>query len=170
MKQIPNIFRYIIERSNMSNNDEIVCYANKKGIKFPEHIGRVVICRDIFEEEGLDTKSVARLEYNKQSKLTSLLDAFFTIKKEIDFFNKKCGWNESQTLAHIIATDFYDCMSSGMPREKLRIIKYLCKNPKINKKEIVYIDATIETFLRDTNYVEDISELNLNEIKTLTLE
>jgi hypothetical protein len=155
----------------MCNNDEIVYYFNTRDNKLKENAPfKIVLIREIFEEENLNTNNQGyNLEFSDKNKLTQLLDAIFSLKKEINFWQENVKWDETKILGHIIARDYFDCMSGGMPRYKTKLVRYLCKNSRVNTLHDSYAGKTIQDFLNETNSVGDISEMNLEDVKTLLL-
>lgn len=147
------MYRIIVELSCMANNDEISFYSEEqashdtvKSLKrSPFDDPRLVLCRPVFSQEvdaGLDiTKRGSRFDENVPE-VTNLLDAFFKIKNDVDFWtsvaNGKLRMTPSAFLARHIGNAYYDCMSCGMPGMEAAICAHLCEHPSVNLDELVY--------------------------------
>lgn len=132
-KQIPNLYRWIVEMSSMSNNDEWVYHKNEV-VSFEEfheryedrmnafgECPRLVICRPVFQEEldeGLNAEYKGDAWDEKAPKITKTLDGLYqlinNIHGRLECFNEKSK-NPTHIVESIIAQNFYDCMSGGMP-------------------------------------------------------
>jgi len=68
--------------------------------------------------------------------------------------------NPTKALSHFIAYQYYDCMSSGMPKWDIIIARLLCLHSSINKtkKFILMVRKdnwhTINDFLEETKNIE----------------
>jgi len=155
------VYRNIAELSSMSNNDEVVWYSLVQGITLREvnpPVGRVrrfsfckptySVCRPIFNDEGLDIDFVGRpwplseLEPKGEpgmTDLTVLLDGYYRLKDNLCFpLNCILRKDPSETIAYIIARNFYDCMSGGIPMGMHYLLRKICDLPEINKATTVY--------------------------------
>ena len=136
----------MVEHSCMRNNDETVMFSDKDYSseeavqsfrKFLyEQPGfdrkRLVICRPVYQEEielGLKVDYKGSVYQEKPSELTRLLDSLHRFSEHFKVVKKH--WTpESQTPAKIVAdylaSNYYDCMSSGCPITDLVIARFLC--------------------------------------------
>jgi len=174
--EILEIYRVIIERSCMNNNWEYVCYipttyggppvaeslAIMAGIPFSAFDSpHLRLIRRIFVPERLDTHYVGEA-FNevKPSKFTGVLDAAFSLTREIDVdkYLIEVGGKEfdvSKFLANTIARSFYDAMSGGMPTAEMIILRQFCSHPSVDLDTRVYPRAEGEEWYTIRDFMEE---------------
>lgn len=157
-------YRHIVELSPMINNDEVVIYMTecitnidemKKVVRFRESAfstPTIVIARPIFEEEKDVLLSLA-LKHNlvyrltdhcqEESRTTHFLDCIYRFKDRIDFVKMyttmKDNFDASRFLAMEIGLNYFDCMSSGCPRDLFLLYQTMLRvNPNIDLTTEVY--------------------------------
>ena len=129
------IWRWVVEMSSMSNNDEIVVHADRD-ISYEEFaqssirqkLGgahrspRLVFSRPVFAielEAGLDAEYVGDRREEKRPRIASTLDGLYRFFRDVEC-RLRLWRPESRTatkvVADIVAYSFYDCMSGGMDR------------------------------------------------------
>lgn len=156
-------FRWIIERSMMSNNDEVVVHADCdityeefKTSKVKDALAdswsdpKLVFCRPVFEEElsrGLNTSYIGLTYDETCPPLTRLLDDLHKLVRGVEacmkFFKNPTPTN---ILSHIIAYSYYDCMSGGMPKGMMMACRDLVKRYKCDLTHRVYPKGSEEWY------------------------
>lgn len=156
-------YRNIIEKSGMLNNDEWVLYTTEPldyGSNIIKSIStsdfndpRLILTRPVYDieyEEGLTIKNPVFLDDENSPEITRLLDSLHIISDNIKFNkeisektkNKKHKENlldPTNLLSELVAANFYDCMSCGMSKHTIAVIRYLMENYKtINWDTYVY--------------------------------
>lgn len=144
-------FRVIVENCTaMINNDEIIYYRDTcpEGYKFLQK--RILLRRPIFLEEKINLEHVEQGEIplyeETPSALTRILDGIYRLQEEIQRMNflfkehpnKEKVCSPSEIVANILATNYYDCLSGGMPIGLDTAIQLICKDPRINPDTEVY--------------------------------
>jgi len=149
------MYRTVIERSSMTNNDEAVCYKSSpityKDV--PVHVGHLVFCRPVLQTEidaGLDLSFKGSSWDEKVSDITRLLDAYYRICQTGEFWitvwkDAKVQPSLSKFLSHEMANQYYDCMSGGCPTWILSILVFLAQDPSVDKDTPVYPGKTDST-------------------------
>lgn len=141
-------FRWIIELSCMSNNEELVVHADfeidrkqfadselKKKLTAPFQSPKLVICRPVFEQEiqeGLNVSYIGSLYDQERPKFTTFLDGIYKLAIDLKFMVEH--WKSpdpTEMLSHIIAYNFYDCMTGGMPIGMVIGCRHLLKGIKL---------------------------------------
>ena len=166
----PLVFRNIVERSTMMNNDERVVYSFEEWKEVPlwfRSVGymgsgfyeaKLIISRPHFECEGNVHLDKSKWQRDTAPPITIFLDDAFRLKKEIEryqFMDELCKrkTSPSRILASIIAHNFYDCMSAGMPVYMGRLIRELCSDDSIDESTEVYPRGddclTISDFMKE---------------------
>jgi len=141
-------WRSIIEMSTMINNDEYIFYTRKeiKQDEVAEHFTsgllskpRLVISRPVFRGEVIpEKKGYSVWKAPKLPKETHILDSLFRIKDNLIFLITKAKIEPSKAVAHILGTEYYDCMSGGCPTYMLALLKTIVEKYKLNLDEDVY--------------------------------
>jgi hypothetical protein len=133
-------YRWIVEMTCMRNNDEIVVHMDEptrwdtfKSTEFCKFLEarrsfsepHLVICRPVLAEDivaGLKTDYVGQVDDEHAPEVTRALDALYTLWDETiwrrEHFSPKYR-TPVDILTDIIAKDYCDCMSSGMPHYKV---------------------------------------------------
>lgn len=147
-------YRNIIEKSGMLNNNEWVLYTTEplthnsniiKSISTSDFDDpRLMLTRPVYDieyEEGLIIKNPVFLDSENSPEITRLLDSLHIISDNIKF-NKEISkktknkkhkenlLNPSNLLSELVAANFYDCLSCGMPKHTVAVIRYLMENYK----------------------------------------
>lgn len=176
------IFRNIVERSSMVNNDEQIFYTEAqltevrkgKNASAFDHT-RLVISRPVFQEEidaGLNLKWQGRTwddDAPKNPKITDALDDFFKLKGQIDPL-MEFGIELPKIINEIIAYNFYDCMSGGVGIYFLSACRWFIETNNIPLDEEVYPAPenkghgpkgwyTLQQFLKEIEDVPRIEEM-----------
>lgn len=159
------IYRIIVEKSPMSNNDEWIYYSKEPISKNECRNGKLVLCREVFKQEieaGLKIQSAQSCFEYQPPDVTLLLDAFFKVSDHVGFWMKSGAFDgdPAAILAHQIYYDYYDCMSGGCGKFVLSVYRYLIQSVKIDDKtEIVPgydgVAITFADFLKDTSHIVD---------------
>lgn len=172
-------FRWIVELSCMPNNDEYVIHSAQQTNytefeKVKQRIFNItplfdpylVICRPVFLEEikaELNTRFQGHDYNEKAPEITKTLDALYklleAVKGRMEFFGEEHR-NVTSILGDIIAQQFYDCMSSGMPIPALIACRILIKKYKCDLTTEVYPRAdrtwnTLADFMEETKGFSD---------------
>lgn len=159
-------WRLVCERSSMINNDEVVMYIESENITTLDDIDfdkfedltwnevyrqfkwKLTILRPVFDFETVG-KDKLNITFNvfiekhkeKLSTLSRLLDEFWKLMSLIKSYNK-CRVEEYRTfehmIVHIIAYNYYDCMSSGCPAALCSILRYAIIKGNLNLNTYVY--------------------------------
>lgn len=143
------VFRTVFECCKvMTNNDERSMYGSyysgeEKGLP-----GFVRVSRPIFQEEHLEQEisnfflspNLIPTHQENPSQLTWDLDGFYRIARQLaaykEIFAEK--FTPSDAIAHIVATNYYDCMSGGMSTPAYQVCILLAQLPQIVKTTKVY--------------------------------
>jgi len=128
------MYRTILERSIMTNNDEFIGYTDEQITDDKFNGCDVVLSREVFQEEieaGLkihkDFISVWKIKDNPPQ-LTRFLDAVCKFRDYISRWKKVSNDPiHVRNLVRIWATGYYDCMSGGMPLWEGVLIAHISK-------------------------------------------
>lgn len=139
------MYRNVIERSGMINNDEIITYTDKKLTYDMFNTYKLVISRPVYDfeiEEGLNPiKETGISSFDEKiPKISSFLDGLYRIKVRFDH-DKKMFKSASlqKSINHYISYNYYDCMSGGCNVYILSIFRYLIENMEdFNLNEPIY--------------------------------
>ena len=122
--QSSGFWRCIVERSNMSNNDETVSHLDHEVAPEDFRRGgpRLVFCRPVLAAEveaGLDTAYEGDRYDEDAPKLTRTFDGLYRFVRDVA--HRLRAWrDEAKTITNvvvdIVAYSYYDCMSGGMDR------------------------------------------------------
>jgi len=162
MTAVDNLFRSIVERSPMVNNDEHVVYT-ARAMTVGDARGRLVLSRPVYDLEvsaGLVTED-GDLFGRREPEATSLIDAHWRVKSAFDGYAAAGMFdgNLDRAVAHYIACSYYDCMSGGCPTHVLSILRHACEEFAIDGGAEVYPGAdgwhTVTDFLNETAGVVD---------------
>lgn len=168
------IYRSIVEKSSMINNDEFVSYGDKKDF-FRDKNGTLSLSRPVFQieiDEGLNISSKEISTYQeKVPSITKLIDGIYELKKIKDFFELL----EKDVNPTIIAKDylgmhFYDCMSGGANSYILWLIKYLCDNNFIEMKTDIYPTDNEKGFYDFYDFCKETERWGENDLKKIIEE
>lgn len=149
------IYRVVVERSSMSNNDEIVFhtdleYAHEtwkesktyRAIKRPYEDPKLVLCRSVFLaeiKEGLDCTFIGETYDETPPKITMVIDG---LQRLLDSIGWRAQVFKEPTPANLmqdfIAYAYYDCMSGGMPSVQVVACRYLIEKYKCDLSTPVY--------------------------------
>jgi hypothetical protein len=168
------MFRNIVERSVMTNNDEVVFYSEKE-LSFEQfNEGNIqetmksfnisinmfddpnlVISRPIFpveKEEGLkiETDNWTSVFDEKVPEITKFLDDLFKLSRY--FLGRKEHFSHVPLYKSVIwkiGMDYYDCMSGGTSKYSLSILQTVMKALNIDEDVSLYPDgSTVGSFYR----------------------
>lgn len=165
MTVVDGLFRNIMERSNMVNNDEHVVYT-KRAMTTDDAPLTLVLSRPVYDLEmsaGLVTENGSLLG-RQEPEATSLIDAYWRVKLTFDRYASigMFGGDLGKAIVHYIAYHFYDCMSGGCPTHVLSILRHACKEFDVDADAEVYPGdngwQTISDFLDETSGVADIRD------------
>ena len=174
-KETNRIFRTIIERSVMSNNDEYSLYTNKEMTqeivdRMPKTMfseNHLVVSRPVFDieiEEGLDvfrSKTMVSCFDEKIPEITKFFDSLFEMKKCINRMKEIHSDKNEEELKKIIKNfmvrhytcHFYDCMSGGLKKYAGLILCEFIKQMGIDEKMELYPKQdgyyTVKDFLNE---------------------
>jgi len=134
------MWRTVVEMSCMQNNDEHVLYTEEeikseqveKFVQIDRWVSPVLVfSRPVFDEEIEDGLTFATEVFNEKTPdITHFLDAMYKLKmrivlvKYIKEANNK-DWDAIKFIIKDIITQYYDCMSRGLPTYLGSIIKEL---------------------------------------------
>lgn len=179
----PNCYRWLVELSSMTNNDEVVTHKNSpityqefskseicNKLKSPFNDPRLVMCRPVFTEEisaGLDISYGGSKLNEKAPEITATFDALYQLKNDIELRIKHFKSKTPEAvLTHIVASQYYDCMSGGMKHPAVIIAREMFKFFNVDPNTKLYPSMvenndwyTVKDFLDETkNYTlpEDI--------------
>jgi hypothetical protein len=184
-EKVENAFRYIIEMSPMSNNDEYIYYLNKDNVPIEEfpivnngfNEPRIVLVRPVFKIENLNFKFEGSKFDEKVDEITLLLDSYYQLIDKFKWFKKINDTQKEnnseitsieEMLGMLIGSEYYDCMSGGMTPGKSQLLIYIIEKYKLKTDVYTYpkMDGnnesnpyyTIQDFideLKDKNYLEN---------------
>lgn len=159
---VTGLFRTVVERSSMANNDEWVRYTDRP--LAPEDSGpaRFVFSRPVYAAET-DAGLVAEdgsLFNRREPEITRFIDAVWRVRDwfpgAVDLF----GGDVGKAIVHRIAYNYYDCMSGGMPKYVVSLMRWACEEFGVPGDTEVYPGPdrwnTISDFLADTADAPDI--------------
>jgi hypothetical protein len=121
----PTTWRIVEEKSIMINNDEWISYQ----LTQPEydHTKHQVV-RPVYKVEvdkGLNFTYHGRRPYgdepNSDPAITHFIDSIYQLLRSL-VFSAILNITYGEAICIIIGTEFYDCMSGGMDRQKINII------------------------------------------------
>lgn len=132
----------------MANNDERIFYGKYVNWQKEGLPGKVKFSRPVYEIENLQGAIKAQLDTTqpiaateeKVDQITHALDAIYRIAQEIEISKLIYGKEvtPSHSLAQIIASNYYDCLSGGMSHLTYLLLVELSKHPSVNKAQKVY--------------------------------
>jgi hypothetical protein len=174
-------WRLVVERSCMANNDEVVQYwegpisedkqkeTREDFYKRGEH---VVHLRRVLPEEialGLNVEFKGHVDDEKIPDLTLYIDAFTWLKDQVEIWGTigSDKMTPSKILAHLIAYDYYDCMSGGCPGYRYAIYAYLLKNGNFDMGTPVYPGKDDKVIRKESDPSRDILDLDTTGWYTL---
>jgi len=158
---VAGVFRNIVELSPMINNHEVVFFSNViqtyETIHKTNSTARLRLSRPVFQQEvdaGLNLQFNGAIEKEAAVEITKWIDALWQIREQVKFWKQvQPASTPDFILAHLIGTDYYDCMSGGCPLFKMEIYKALASHPSINPAEPVYPAgdkwSTLSDFLKE---------------------
>ena len=148
------MYRTIVELSGMTNNDEYILYTKKQLTHDDIKHGRLVISRPVFEieledglrvEEGVTVSKWADSPFAKSPEITQFLDSLFNMKFFTDASKSVSDKLISpERFVRHYATQYYDCMSGGLPKWAGLIVKEFA--------EIMNIDKNMELYPKEDGY------------------
>lgn len=177
------IFRNVVERSCMNNNDEWVFYSDHE-LKFkdpeiermlPRRMfddTRLVVSRPVFDieiTEGLDIKSIPSSLYDSVCpKITAFLDTVFELKNLINFFKEVYQENDKTKLVNFLirryTCDFYDCMSGGLGKYEGYIVKQLVKSFNIDLSMELYPKGDSKDHYTIGDFMNEFKDVDISDI------
>jgi len=160
------LFRNIIERSAMVNNDEHVFYTSQSMTPDEAHPIRLVISRPVYDVEidaGLDTKKGGDMLGRDEPDVTRLIDAYWRVKAAFSGY-ARMSFDPDKAVIHHIAYNFYDCMSGGCPEYVVSIMRYACAEFGVPGDAEVYPGGdngwhTVADFLAETDGAPDLRDV-----------
>jgi hypothetical protein len=172
------MYRSIVEMSCMQNNDERVLYTEEEILydQVKEHINgnrfdspKLVFSRPVFDAEIDDGLNFAMETNNKIPDITRFLDALYRLKVRFDFVRelKKANpqdWDPIPFIIRDITSQFYDCMSGGLPVYLGSIVKEIIDfYPNIDLDMTLYPkdeeeDYLLKDFLKEMENAPDIKQ------------
>lgn len=175
-------YRNVVERSNMINNDEVAIYTDHP-LEFDSNTpDKLVFSRPVYQEEiddGLKLLLSPISCFDEEiHESTRLMDSFFRLKIRLAGFKEAFQQSWTKAIAHYIAFNYYDCMSGGMSRFDIVILKYaLSVLPDIDLSEEVYPGKkdglnswyTLADFLDDVKEVPSLDEFLKHNQKLLPI-
>lgn len=174
---VVGLFRSIVERSPMVNNNEHVVYTRRVMV-VGDFRDRLVFSRPVYDLEvsaGLVTED-GNLFDRHEPEATSLIDAYWRVKSAFDGY-AAAGMFDGDldgAVAHYIAYSYYDCMSGGCPTHVLSILRHACEELGINGGTEIYPDYvngwhTVADFLAETAGVVDVKGIvDIKRLPALT--
>lgn len=163
MTTVDGLFRSVVERSSMVNNDEHVLYT-RRAMEAGDTPARLVFSRPVYGLElsaGLAAED-GGLFGRREPEATSLIDAYWRVKSTFDGYASAgmFGGDLGKAIIHYIAYHYYDCMSGGCPTHVLSILRHACEEFGVDGAAEVYPGddgwTTIADFLAETAGVADI--------------
>jgi hypothetical protein len=149
------VFRTIVERSPMQNNDESVRYTDRPLTAGDVQPHALVFSRPVYLFEttaGLDLRDGDRFGRREPDE-TLLADAVWRLRERFTFY-AECGMSIDRALALYIGQGYYDCMSEGMPGYEVAIMRMACEVFGVSGDTEVYPGAgrchTVSDFMRET--------------------
>lgn len=186
---VEKLFRIIVELSPMNNNDEYnFCSPVELEGEFKEKILKIfrkgyndpiiVLQRPVYQielDQGFKPLSTVISCFDEEiPEITRQIDALYKIKKHIGFAKKRDNFNPSKFIAFYLGTFFYDCMSGGMPKWELALMKLFAEQNIINKNEQVYPNGPNEDWITIADFLKEMKNMNVpkleNNCQTLALE
>jgi len=159
------IFRTVIERSVMQNNDEWASYSDRPVAFDDAAPHRLVFSRPVYETEveaGLRTEPGSLFDRN-EPEITKVIDAVWRLREKLSAFaalRRAPDLDIAKSISHIIAYDYCDCMSGGMPRYVVSIVRWACEEFGVPGETEVYPGAerwyTVSDFLAETADAPDV--------------
>lgn len=148
--------RLVIERSCMSNNDELYVHwpqsmLDELNADVEKHGWKIVCDRPVYVEEleaGLDVTRIetsidtvwklADLGVELYPELTQALDGLYKLRRGLDFYVNTLGGSPGLAVVDLVAQHFYDCMSGGADRWYLEACTRLLVALKVPLDEPIY--------------------------------
>ena len=114
----------------------------------------LVLSRPVYRfeaEAGLDIRDGDRFGRRDPDE-TLLADAVWRLRERFAFY-AECGMGIDRALVHYIAYGYYDCMSGGMPKYEVSILRAACEEFGVPGETEVYPGRerwhTVSDFLLD---------------------
>ncbi len=171
------LFRNIVERSAMTNNDEWVSYTDSPMSPGDAAPHKLVISRPVYGFEvdaGLAIEGGSLWDMVDEPDATRLADALWRVKAAFDGYARAgmFGGDMAKAVVHEITFGYYDCMSGGCSTYVLSILRYACEEFNVSGDTNVYPGGpngwyTISDFLEDTKGMPDIREVMGEGMKSL---
>ncbi len=128
------MYRLVVERSNMSNNDEVIQYVpgqNEEELR--ETIYRkghkVVVFRPVFPIEISDGLIISDRQIHmfdeKSPPITQFLDSLFWLKSWVDLHKDHDIPLTFKRIIYHYTMNYYDCMSEGLKKYDAALFKEL---------------------------------------------
>lgn len=175
---VKDLYRIIIEKSIMNNNDEYVFYSSVlddkniflQTVKGPFDNPMVVLERPVYQieiDQGLQiNKNSISCLHEEIPTITRQIDALYKIKSRIEFQKEHGISQPSKFIASYLGTFFYDCMSCGMPKWELALIKFFAQQENIDKTTIVYPRHGTEKWITIEDFLHETEKMNIPKIET----
>lgn len=120
MNEQVGIWRCIVERSSMSNNDEVVFHRDHEVTR--DLVRGLVLSRPVFAveiEAGFDPAYEGDRHDEQSPDITRTLDGLYRFVADVEF--RLHAWRKkartvTKIVTDIVAYSYYDCMSGGMDR------------------------------------------------------
>ena len=154
------MFRTIVERSPMQNNDERVRYTDRPLAAADVQPHTLVLSRPVYLFEaaaGLDLRDGDRFG-RREPDGTLLADAVWRLRERFAFY-AECGMGIDRAVALYIGQGYYDCLSEGMPKYEVSIMRMACEEFGVPGDTEVYPGAerchTVSDFMLETAAAPD---------------
>ncbi len=158
MKDAAAFTRIIFEKGAMINNDEQVvhtaeewsdesqtCWKKRFSVEgYTRVFTRPVYAREL--EDGLDATFSGSLSEEEAPPFTWALDDFYKLKHQVDFLVNHCEWTMNTALCHLIAYNYYDCLSGRVGNHWLAAMRMFVERFELDPETDVY-GETIRDFL-----------------------
>jgi len=139
------MYRNIVERSCMSNNNEIITYTPHKLSYDSFKTYKLVISRPVYDyeiEEGLkiiNNKEISTFN-EKVPDITQFLDGLYRLKIRFEWDKKMFHeYTLEKSINHYVSYNYYDCMSGGCNGYILSMFRYIIENTEdFNLDEKLY--------------------------------
>jgi len=163
------VWRNIFEVSPMTNNDERVHYTKREldWSEFTDKPFKLVISRPVFAVEIEGGLKLERGSLFDEPEATKIIDGIWRAKTTFDEYINVRKMSVQKAIEHCIAYQYYDCMSGGMNRYVISVVRWLCEEFEVDGGVELYPDSEddgkgyydLNDFLRDTDHIPDIRDV-----------
>ncbi len=179
------IYRIVVELSGMSNNDERIYYKENSveaGTILPNG-ARIVISRPVYDieiQQGLKMHKEGGVSLfdEKTLDITAFFDSLYKMKHYVDYVKSFSPGLSIEHIVNYFSSQFYDCMSGGIPIYISSIIKEICEKTDIDRNMRIYPGKdgetdnwhTLQDFLDEVNppSLEDIRDIIQKELPNIS--